>query len=158
MSAFPGWGVPDPDDRSMQFLAPLDIGGVTIPNFWLRGRCTEDQPDRDVSFQLEIGKEGIRTRSPLMRVDWRPLGGIHGNFEGPPELIDTIIASSHFHEFELNWLEEEQRMRSSNLPVARKISEPLQSFSELLDFVKIHFRINNIDKISEPEWVQELDL
>lgn len=47
-------------------------------------------------------------------------------------------------------------MRTSNLPVAQAISEPLQVFSDLLDFIKIHFRINGIEKITEPEWVEKL--
>lgn len=153
---FPGWGKQDADDRSMTFAATIDIGGVTIPNLWFRGRCIEDQPDREVIFQLEVGKDGARTRVPLMRVDWRPLSGGHANVKGPPDLINTYIEGSHFHSFIVNWLEEEQRMRTTNLPVAVKISEPLQSFSELLDFVKIQFRINGIERVTEPEWVQEL--
>ena len=156
LASFTGWGEPDEDDRKMQFTAPLDIGGVTIEHFWLRGRCVEDQPDREVSFQLEVGKEGIRTRTPLMRVDWRPLSGGHGNADGPDELADTIITGCHFHAFELNWLETEQRMRATNLPVARQIIEPLQTFKDVLDFVKIHFRINGLEKITQPEWVEEL--
>jgi hypothetical protein len=154
--SFPGWGLPDPDDRSMSFAAPLDIGGVTIAHFWLRGRCIEDQPDREVTFQLEVGNAGIRTRAPLIRVDWRPLSGGHGNTKGPPGIIGTTIKGTHFHPFELNWLEDEQRMRTSNLPLAEGITEPLQSFSELLDFIKIRFRINGIERILPPEWVEEL--
>lgn len=148
--------MPDDDDKSMAFTAPLDIGGVTIPHFWLRGRCIVDQPDREVTFQLEVGSEGIRTRTPLIRADWKPLSGGHGNGSGSFELADTIITGSHLHAFELNWLEEEQRMRTCNLPVACGITEPLQSFSDLLDFVKIQFRINGIEKITEPEWVEKL--
>lgn len=154
--SFTGWGLPDDDDRKMQFTAPLDIGGVTVEHFWLRGRCIEDQPDREVTFQLEVGKEGNRSREPLMRIDWRPLSGGHGNADGPDGLADTIIAGSHFHSFELNWLEQEQRMRASNLPVARGIIEPLQTFKEVLDFVNIHFRINGVEDVLEPEWVQKL--
>lgn len=140
----------------MSFTAPLDIGGVTIPHFWLRGRCIEDQPDREVSFQLEVGREGFRTRTPLIRVDWRPLSGGHGNPNGSFDLADTFVAGSHYHAFELNWLEAEARMRTSNLPVAEEIIEPLQGFSDLLDFVKIRFRINGIEKIAPPEWVEKL--
>jgi hypothetical protein len=140
----------------MSFTIPLDIAGVTIEHFWLRGRCIVDLPDREVTFQLEVGKDGIRTRTPLMRVDWRPVSGGHGNGDGPPELANTYVAGSHLHDFEMNWLDHEQRMRMSNLPVARQITEPLQNFTELLDFVKIHFRINGIEKITEPEWVEEL--
>jgi hypothetical protein len=140
----------------MAFTAPLDIDGVTIPHFWLRGRCIADQPDREVTFQIEVGSDGIRTRTPLMRVDWRPLSGGHGNGSGSFDLADTIISGSHLHAFDLNWLEAEQRMRTCNLPVACEITEPLQSFSELLDFVKIQFKINGIGKIVEPEWVEQL--
>lgn len=156
LPTFAGWGVPDEDDKSMSFTAPLDIDGVTIPHFWLRGRCIVDQPDREVTFQLEVGSDGVRTRTPLIRADWRPLCGGHGNGSGSFELADTIITGSHLHAFDLNWLEDEQRMRASNLPVACGITEPLQSFSDLLDFVKIQFRINGIEKITEPEWIEKL--
>lgn len=78
LSAFSGWGEPDDDDKSMAFTAPLDIGGVTLPYFWLRGRCIEDQPDirestndevvqASRSIDVDLGDWGMRRWRRLAR-------------------------------------------------------------------------------------------
>lgn len=151
------WSPPDPMDGYMGFSVPLDVDGVTVENFALRGGCYAEHPDKAVTFQLEIGHAGTRTRTPLIRVDWRPLNGGHKNpAKGPTEHRLRFIRGCHLHPFELNWLEEMQKMRTSNLPLALEISPPLQSFSELLEFVKNQFRINDVSVVPEPEWVYKL--
>jgi hypothetical protein len=144
------WSSPaDPEDGHVAFLVPLEIDGVTIAEFALRGGAYEQHADKAVMFQLEIGSLGVRTRTPLVRLDWRPLNPIHKN----PDKV--LISGSHVHRFEANWLESEQRMRTGNLPVAEKIAE-IHTFTELLDFAKILFRINNIEQIPVPEWSPKL--
>jgi hypothetical protein len=140
----------------MEFLAPLDIGGVTIAELALRGIVWDQRPDQDVMLQLETGIPGTRTRTPLIRLDWRPLSPIHKNLKGPPGLKRLIIIGTHEHPFEANWLEDLQRMRTGNLPIAQQISVPLQSFSDVLNYAKNLFRISDIESISMPPWSQKL--
>ena len=144
------WSSPaDLEDGHIQFLVPLEIEGITIAEFSLRGGAYEQHVDKALMFQLEIGSPGVRTRTPLIRIDWQPLNPIHKN----PDKV--IISGSHVHPFEANWLESDQRMRTGNLPVAEKMSE-IHTFTDLLDFAKILFRINNIDDIPVPEWSPKL--
>lgn len=144
------WSEPDPFDGEMSFLAPLTIAGVTVGTFSLRGTCFVDRPDFDVTFQLETGIHGQRTRLPLARVDWRPLSGGHKQPKKNGKRV--MIYGSHYHCLHDNWLEEEQRMRETNLPVAQALESDPADFSELLDLVRIRFRINNITGLGTPKW------
>ena len=76
----------------MSFSVPIDIGGVTIGYFGLRGGCYADHPDRAVTLQLEVGSAAARTRIPLVRLDWRPLQETHKNQD--EAFLHTPVASS----------------------------------------------------------------
>ncbi|HEX7823027.1 MAG TPA: hypothetical protein VF463_20700 [Sphingobium sp.] len=143
------WSVPDPSDGAVNFLVPLDINGVTIEGFFLRGRAYESSPDRDVMFQLEV-TAGMRTRIPLRRINWLPRSGRHKN----PDKIE--ITGSHEHPFESNWIESEQRMRVGNLPWAVAVPGGVDTYASLLDFTADKFRIQNITAIPQPEWSAKL--
>lgn len=157
MVRFPGWSKPRANGE-MSFVADLEIGGVSYENLHLRGTCIEHLPEREVMFQLEVSSNSERTRVPLMRVDWNPTSGGHRNAKkGLPErLRGRFIKGSHFHPFEENWLEDEGCMRAINLPVALEIHPTLQSFNDLLDFVKKSFRISDLSSIQTPEWVSDM--
>ena len=154
----PGWSKPK-QNGEMSFVADLEIAGVSYENLHLRGTCIEHLPEREVMLQLEVSSANERTRLPLMRVDWNPTCGGHGhskkNTALPIELRGTFIPGSHFHPFEPNWLEQDQRMRETNLPIAVPISESLQRFSDVLDFVKKTFRISDVGSIQTPEWAED---
>ena len=157
MIRFPGWSKPKANGE-MSFVADLEIDGVSYENLHLRATCIEHLPEQEVMFQLEVSSKSERTRLPLMRVDWNPTSGGHGNSKHrlPEPYRGTFIPGSHFHSFEANWLEDEQRTRESNLPAAVEINESLQSFSDVLDFVKKAFRISNVSSIQTPEWVSDM--
>jgi hypothetical protein len=140
----------------MEFLSPLDIDGVTIAELALRGIAFEQRPDADVLLQLETGLPGARTREPLIRIDWKPLSPFHRNLKGSPHLKGLIVYGTHQHPFEENWLDDAQRMRTSNLPVAMEITEAVQTFSEMLVYAKNLFRISDITSIAEPQWEPKL--
>lgn len=140
------WSIPDSADGAVSFLAPLDIDGVTVADFALRGGAYEKRPDAAVMLQLEVGMSGMRTRIPLSRIDWRPISPIHKN----PDR--SILRGSHVHLFARNWLELEQRMRRNNLPVATALPGEVASYAALLDLAKGVFRIANVHIIPEPEW------
>jgi hypothetical protein len=140
----------------MEFLAPLDIDGVTIAELALRGIAWDQRPDEDVMLQLETGIPGTRTRTPLIRLDWKPLSPFHRNLKGPPSHKGLVLHGTHEHPFEINWLEELQRMRLGNLPIAQRISVPLQTFSSVLSHGKNLFRISDIGSIQVPPWAPKL--
>jgi hypothetical protein len=156
---FPGWSNADQNDAYTHFLAPLSIAGIAEAGLFLSGGAYANQPDRHVTFELAIDTAGAARRVRLMRLDWRSLRGGHSNQRRancPPECYGRRVSDTHFHAFDLNWMEIEGRMRSPKLPCARDIPEQLQSFEAVRSFVGKHFRINNIDVVSPPEWVYDL--
>ena len=144
------WSLPSTVDGQISFLAALDIDGVTVVDFALRGIAYEQRVDAAVTLQLEIGSPGVRTRTPLIRLDWRPISLQHRN----PDR--TMVVGDHVHPFDLNWLEAEQRMRRHNLPFAVPLSPVIGSYGALLDAARSVFRISNVDSIPPPEWSPKL--
>lgn len=157
MLRFPGWSKPRANGE-MSFVADLEIGGVSYQNLHLRGTCIEHLPEKEVTFQLEVSSANARARLPLMRVDWNPTSGGHRNSRKdlPDPYRGTFIPGSHFHPFDPNWLDGEQRMRETNLPVAIAISESLQHFSSLVRFVEKTFGFSDLSAIQTPEWVSDM--
>lgn len=140
---------PDPDDGGIGFLVPLELRGVVVAELALRGAAYGHIADSAVTLQLEVGMLGKRTRIPLVRIDWKPKNDGHKN----PDR--RILTGTHAHKFHPNWLEADQRMRTGNLPWAEKPHD-INTFSDLLDYAKILFRISNIDNIPVPEWSLKL--
>jgi hypothetical protein len=129
----------------------LEIGGATVPGFELRGGAGQSQPDRAVRMQLQY-QPARGPCVPMARAEWRP-GSVHTNKAiGPSELQMLRISGTHIHDFDLNWLPEQDRMREGNLPVARPITPDLQSFEEFLVFVGQVFKISDIQKVERPSW------
>lgn len=151
-----GWSEPD-IDGVMQFLAPLAIDEVTFGGLDLRGQCYSAHPDRAVMLQVEVSRPGIRTRIPLVRVEWRPLAEPHKNPAGSdPELSRRLIFGSHFHPFELNWVASNRAMRSGNLPVAKPLESEPKNFMDLIDIAGALLRISNLSKVQSPNWMERL--
>lgn len=140
------WSPPDTSDRAMTFTIPLDIDGVTVEGLFLRARTYEQSLNRDVMFQMELAPTLGRERVPLLRIDWLPRARSHKN----PD--KTQVFGSHFHTFEGNWLEQEQRMRTGSLPYAEAVPQEVGTYGKLLDFARERFRIRNMDTIPIPEW------
>lgn len=140
----------------MWFDAPLAIGGVTEVGLVLHGGTYATYPDRNVTFELVVRNVGGVRRLKLARFDWRSIKGTHTNRVGPPGLKGKRVPETHLHEFELNWLAAENRMRGGNLPVARPIVENPQTFEQVREFVGKSFRINNIELVTPPEWEYNL--
>lgn len=156
---FPGWSAPDSDDGYSHFQAPLSVRGITEAGLFLEGGTYPSIPDRNVTFELVLLVMGGARRVKLIRLDWRSLRDGHTNQKRyhcpdcPRRTTDT-----HLHSFDINWEDPPGRFRGPKLPCARDIPEPLQSFEELRTYVGKHFKINNIDVVSVPDWVYKLDL
>lgn len=141
----------------MGFLMSLAIDGATVEGLMLRGGCYEHILGGAITLQLEVALGGQRTRVPVARIDWRPANPGHKNPRtGPAPHAGRFIGSSHFHPFELNWVEQESWMRAGNLPFAVEISPDPETFREILDFAGSALRIKDMDQIGAPKWPARL--
>lgn len=148
----PTWAEPHKDDGCSWFNAPLEIDGETVPGLVLHGEVTNSQPDRHVSFELRLEKTPGRRKTPITRFDWRSLDG-HSNkrFCADRRWSGVRVDDTHYHDFWLNFSEQDSRLRES-LPCARNIEEELNDYNEVLEFVGKSFGINNIEIVPRPNW------
>jgi hypothetical protein len=126
----------------------------------LTGGAYAQHADRHVSLELAIqGLNGTR-RIRLSRIDWRSLRRGHSNPRGKclGAWDGKRVPETHYHSFEMNWVEAERRMKKGKLPCAKPIDEPLQSFEQLRAFAGISFNINNISIVPPPPWEYDLFL
>ena len=153
---FPGWAL-EAETGYWWFDTPLEIGGVTEEGLVLHGGCYRDYPDCNVTFELRAMKRPARRRIPLARLDWRSLSGGHTNRRrGESEWSGVRVGDTHLHDFDLNWLDVEKRMRAGNLPLARDIKETLTTFEDVRKYAGQVFRIDNMDIIDKPAWEHKL--
>lgn len=156
IAVWPGWSKPEPETGYCWFMSPLEIGGVIEADFALHGGTYIDRPEQHVTFELKVGKTGVRRKVPLARVCWRSLTGGHTNRRGPTvPWAGKRVGESHVHGFDINWLESEGRMRT-DLSQAEPFSQEIESFEELRRHVGILFRISNIDIVDRPQWEYKL--
>lgn len=155
-----GWLTPDPADGVTRFSVPLDIGGVTEAGLTLDGVARAHHPDESVTFELAFTDTRSGKRIRLMRVDWRSLQDGHSNSRrkcASTPWAGVRLPRTHFHSFEMNYVEAENRMRrGNNLPCAEPIDPPLESFEELRKFVGTTFKIKDIELVPPPAWVYDL--
>jgi hypothetical protein len=145
--------------RRLELKLPLEIEGVIEEGFFFRATAIESMPDRELMFQLEY--HGVRIgggTGPLTRLEWNTLRPHNNKGKGPAELRFIDQQPTHVHHFEDNWNDANGALKGDNLPVARPVPQPIQSFTECLEFVGNLFRINNIEVVKTPEWVLALDL
>ncbi|WP_165831093.1 hypothetical protein [Sphingomonas pokkalii] len=152
IALFPGWSAAEGETGYSRFACPLEINGVIEADFMLHGGAYKYHPDRHVTFELRIGKPGIKRKVPIARIDWRSLTGGHSNKRGPNvPWAGKRVGDSHVHGFEINWVEAEDRMRT-DLSQAEPMPPEVQSFEALRTFAGNLFRISNIDIVEQPDW------
>lgn len=157
---FRGWSDPDEEDGYVHFQAPLAINGAVVGGLFLGGGAYQTAPDRHVTFEISLLTHGGFRRQKLMRLDWRPLRGGHTNQRRYrcPECCPMRTNDTHFHSFDINWREAEQRMRGPKLPCAKDVEENLQSYEQLRQYVGNQFRINDIGVVGPPSWEYKLNV
>ena len=101
-------------------------------------------------LQVEYQPGDARGTEPLSRLEWR-VGHTNPNL-GPPEYRLLECPGTHFHSFDLNYIDGEDRMRRSNLPLAEPVEPDPDTFEELLAFGRKSLRISDLDEISRPEF------
>lgn len=157
ISTFAGWSAPVKDDCYCRFEAALEFEGVTERGIFLHGGFYQNHPNKHVTFELRVGKEFGHRSLALMRLDWRSLHGGHSNpRKGPSVWAGRRVSNTHLHDFDLNWLSDEGRLRANDLRIAREIEQDLQSFEEVRDYVGKAFRVNGIELVTLPEWQYSL--
>lgn len=157
------WSPPSPDGE-IEFLTPLAIQGLTIGGLFLRGSCLERFPDQEIMLQLEVGSPGVRTRHALIRLEWRPLREPHKNprlaaaDQSKPgySTVPREVWGTHVHPFDMNWVPQNDAMRSGNLLYAIEIRPDFQDYQSLLDHAKFLFKINVLERIERPLWSERL--
>lgn len=137
------------------FEAPLEIDGVALAGARLRGTVYTSAPQRAVMLQLECHGASNKI-GPLDRIDWNPIHTHNNQGKGPPDLRFVRQAGSHHHQFDLNWLPVEQRMRANNLPIAVPMEPNLASVEDLFRFAEEHFKIKGLSRQQLPEWQDDL--
>ena len=154
LSILPEWSE---GDYYSEFRVPVEIGGVTYEGLDFRGKAGGSNPNQQVMFQLDYKPIGF-TVGPLCRFDWRPQYPHVNIMKGPPDLKGRRFGfyETHFHDFELNWLVKEKRMRRDNLPIARPVEKDPETFEELTIVVERLFNIEGITDIPRPLWQPKL--
>jgi hypothetical protein len=137
------------------FEAPLEVQGLALEGLRLRSTVYTGGPVLAAMLQLEYIAAG-RKLGPLDRIDWNPIHTHNNRGKGPPELQFIPQTGSHHHTFDWNWLPDEGRMRTSNLPVAIPLSPDPVTVAELFGFAEGYFRIKGLGKQQLPEWQEDL--
>lgn len=137
-------------NRKVGLVHPLDIDGVTQEGLVLRMIAIIDQPNADVRAFIQCALPGQRPRA-IDAIDWKPKHD-HYNRKGPEHLKFKKITRTHWHRFDLNWLADEGRFLTGNLPVADKVDPEPERFVDFLEFTAKSFRINSLQDIVPPPW------
>lgn len=151
---------PYKNSTRLDLLVSLLIDGVGPAGLALRCTAIKEQPDRDLTFQVEWQPPG-RRRLLVERMDLWPLRP-HGNKGfGPPELRFLDIAGSHLHSFDLN-TDPDLGLRAFqgwdlNLPVAVPLEEP-RGYQQALALCRDRLKIDNADRLPQPPWEYRLNL
>ncbi len=140
----------DEINRSLVWLSPLDIDGVTIAGLQLRMTAKLHLPDESVMAQLEYHPPKGKPQQ-LVRAEWRPLSPHNNKNRGPEEWRMREFRRTHVHRFSDNWFEAEDRMRGNNLPIAIPIQD-IDSYNKFLDICREELNIENMSIAPLPPW------
>ena len=148
LGSTPRWDVKS-DSRYASLLHPLSVAGMTVGGFDLRVKISKQFIARDATAQLEFSPSGRRSATPLWRIEWKPFTQ-HPNGKYPPDFAFQTLTGSHEHTFDDNFVTDEVRMRSPNLPAARPTSMDPNTLSDFLAFCGGRFRIVDISRVRIP--------
>jgi hypothetical protein len=145
-------------EDQFNFTAPLDIDGITQIGFRLRGKCSRDYADQNVTFQIEYMFAGTSRPAPVTRIDWRPLKPHQNRNIGPVEWWLERFHVSHIHLFQENF----DWMVGNGLPLADNLKENLpiavpldadpDAFADLVALMGKTFNIEGVAAIPAPPW------
>ncbi len=143
-------------DGCLQIVLSLETGeGMPREGLAFRGKARADLPNANVLLQLEYPQDG-RTDRAIDRIEWRPIQGYHKNVPKGPcgHLHKTFVYGSHRHLFSCNWLTDQRRLLTNNLPIAEALSPDPATFSDLLALTSKCFRINGLAEYVPNPWAE----
>lgn len=145
-------------DDQYNFTVSLEIDGVTQMGLRLRGKCSRDYPDQNLTFQIEYMFKGISKFVAVTRIDWRPISPHTNKNLGPFEWRLARFHLSHTHLFQENY----DWMVGNGLPLADNIKQnlpiavPLDNdpvgFATLVALMGGTFNIDGVGAIPAPPW------
>ena len=151
----PGWHYSNAHEDRWELSVPLEIDYVTEEGFYLESQCVRSLPDANVSTSL-IYKPAGGLHGPICRLDWLPTaphsnqGRINGSWQWKK------MSGTHLHGYELNKHLGWAKMAKDNLPIALPVDDPLTGFRDMLTYVGKIWKIRDIQRIPEPEWMARL--
>lgn len=149
----PSWQPVD-SGGMIRWRSPVSISGATVEGLFLHGRATASEPGRDVSFILEHSPAGQSKRS-IDRIDWKPIHSHSNRNIGPIEYRLQVLTGSHRHNFYEN-LTADGVLREGNLPIAIPLDDPLETFSDFIDFVAKTYKVEGLSNLPVPDWTEDL--
>ena len=155
LSSTPKWA--EQEDQ-FTFTVALDIDGITQMGLRLRGKCSRDFPDKNITFQIEYIFRGRVKPAPVTRIDWRPLHPHQNRNIGPAQWRLQSFHCSHIHPFSENheWMVGNGLPLADNikqnLPIAMPLDNEPDGFKSLVTMVGKSLKIEGVDVIPVPPW------
>ncbi len=145
-------------DDQFNFTVPLDIDGITQMGLRLRGKCSRNHAEQNITFQIEHLFKGFSKLAPVIRIDWRPIK-LHQNRNiGPIQWRLTKFHGSHIHPFQENfdWMVGNGQSLADNirqnLPIAVPLEADPSNVTALVAFMGEAFNIGEVSAIPAPPW------
>lgn len=145
-------------DDQFNFTVALDIDGITQMGLRLRGKCSRDYADQNLTLQIEYQFKGITKLVPVTRIDWRPMRPHQNRNIGPLEWRLVRFHVSHIHLFQENY----DWMVGNGLPLADNIKQNLpiavpldadpDGVAALVALMGQVFNIDGVGAIPAPPW------
>ncbi len=129
----------------------LEMNGAPVPGLFLRIKSPAIRNAHGFLLQTEYQPdERVRSAFAIERVEWKV--GHTNSAIGPQEYHFLDIESSHIHKFDINYIEDENRMRQRNLPLAVPVDPDPHSLEDFLDCAEKLLRIKGVSGIDRPDF------
>lgn len=146
------WSV---DGRYYRFDVALNVNGMGLAGLTLKGKAPIDIPNRGVAITMCWRPARARPEA-FTRACWRPLG-IHKPKKWRPSWgVPQTIGGSHLHCPDGNWIEDESRVRSGNLPYATPIEPEPETFEKFVALVQNLYNVEGLSGAIASPWPQDI--
>jgi len=136
---------------SLDFQAPVSIGGVIRNGLVARISCRSDLWECDVHAQLQVYVPAISSYAHVQRVEWRP-NSRHTNDGKAPAALRFKTFSDRWHEFGVNRRLGLPALRQTLPGIAQELPCQPANFNELLAFLEEVWNLSGVVRIPQPPW------
>jgi hypothetical protein len=137
--------------HQLEFVAPIEIGGVNLSGLQARISCRSDLPEADVYAQLELYVPMLGAYAHVQRTEWRP-NAPHTNSGNAPSHLRFRTLGTRWHEFGVNRRLGLAGLRQTTTTIAQPFSKDAENFHDLLVFLEEVWRVRGISRIPAPPW------